>query len=167
MLEAGCWQGGSSAKFSLICKMLGYRLCIYDSFEGVEEMTPEEKAKGTDFSGTYAAAESVVRENIMRYGDVTICHLHKGWFADTLAKGTLPYSVQVAYIDCDLAKGTKEVLTGVVPTLLKNGVIFSQDFHLGTVREIILDKATWIPFGKGIPDVKQLYRNLASIRFND
>src|SRR2546423_1905055 len=23
-LEAGCWKGGSTAKFSIICKMLGY-----------------------------------------------------------------------------------------------------------------------------------------------
>src|SRR6476661_6396161 len=36
VVEAGCWQGGSAAKLSILCKMLGYRLLIYDSFSGVE-----------------------------------------------------------------------------------------------------------------------------------
>src|SRR5262245_39016430 len=36
VVEAGCWQGGSTAKFSIICRMLGYRLLVFDSFQGVE-----------------------------------------------------------------------------------------------------------------------------------
>lgn len=43
MVEAGCWQGGSSSKFSIICSMLGYKLYIYDSFSGVEKLSTEDK----------------------------------------------------------------------------------------------------------------------------
>jgi len=36
MVEAGCWQGGSSAEFSIMCKMLGYELHVFDSFQGLK-----------------------------------------------------------------------------------------------------------------------------------
>jgi hypothetical protein len=85
LIEAGCWQGGSSAKLSIICKMLGYRLCIYDSFEGVEPLSQEEKKDSYDFSGEYASPESVLRKNLTRFGEPNVCSIHKGWFADTLA----------------------------------------------------------------------------------
>jgi O-methyltransferase len=165
-LEAGCWQGGSSAKFSVICNMLGYRLCIYDSFEGVEPMTPEERVDSHhDFSREYAAAESVLRETFARFGEMGICSIHKGWFADTLATRPVPYRVRVAFIDCDLAKGTNEALRGIVPALVDDGWIFSQDFHLKPVQRLLCDPATWDRFGKGVPIITRLGRRLASIRF--
>jgi hypothetical protein len=95
MEEAGCWQGGSSVKFSIICKMLGYKLHIYGSFEGVEEMTPEEKRKNYDFSGEYAATESVLRRNLILYGEISVCSIHKGFFVETLAAAPVATAVRV------------------------------------------------------------------------
>ena len=116
-IEAGCWQGGSSARFSIICNMLNYSLCIYGSFEGVEPMSPEDKAESYDFSGEYASPGSILHKNLALYSEPNVCTIHKGWFVDTLAKGAVPYKVRLAFIDCDLAKGTREVLTGIVPAL--------------------------------------------------
>src|SRR6267142_1271191 len=121
VLEAGCWQGGSSTKFSIICSLLGYRLSIYDSFEGVEEMETEEKVGGYDFSGKYKAPETVLRKNLALYGETAVCSIRKGWFANTLAIGPVPYSVRLAYIDCDLPKSTREALAGIVPALVDDG----------------------------------------------
>ena len=165
LLEAGCWQGGSSAKFSIICRMLGYRFCVYDSFAGVEEMQSAEKANNYDFSGEYAAPESVLRDNLARYGEIDICTTHKGWFIDTLATGPVPYRVRLAYIDCDLAKGTKEALTGIVPALADDGWIFSQDFHIKPIQRLLSDPATWGRFGKGVPTIRRLGHQLVSLRF--
>lgn len=165
MVEAGCWQGGSSAKFSVVCKMLGYKLHIYDSFEGVEEMTSEEKQKSYDFSGEYAAPESVLRSNLIRYGEIGVCSIHKGWFGETLAVAPVAAPVRVAYIDCDLAKGTDEVLIGVMPSLVDDGLIFSQDFHIKAVRGLLHDPNTWKQFGRGNPSITRLCGNLASLRF--
>jgi glycosyltransferase involved in cell wall biosynthesis len=165
MLEAGCYLGGSSAKFSIICAALGYRLCIYDSFEGVEAMSAEDKAGTYDFSGHYAASEEVVRGNLSQYGELGICSLHKGWFADTLANARSPHPVRVAYIDCDLAKGTKEALAGIVPSLTSDGWIFSQDFHIDPVVELLSDKSTWLAIGRNSPTICRLGERIASIRF--
>ena len=51
VVEAGCWRGGGSTKLSILCKMLGYRLCVYDSFEGVEVLPPREQAEEWNFGG--------------------------------------------------------------------------------------------------------------------
>lgn len=166
LLEAGCFNGGSSAKFSIICSVLGYRLHTYDSFEGVEEMSPEDKIGSYDFSGQYAASEELVRNNIANYGEIKVCSFHKGWFADTLASSVLAHPVRVAYIDCDLAKGTREALEGIVPALVEDGWIFSQDFHIKPVIKLLLDPDTWVTFGKNIPTITRLGKQIVSIRFN-
>ncbi len=89
MVEAGCWNSGSSAKFSIVCAELGYGLKIYDSFEGVGATSAEELAGSYDFSGEYAASEATVRKNVAKYGEVAICTFHKGWLAITLAKNAI------------------------------------------------------------------------------
>jgi O-methyltransferase len=166
LLEAGCWQGGSSAKFSIICKMFGYKMHIYDSFEGVEILSPDKNVEGTyDFSGEYKASEVMLRNNLEKYGEKEVCTVHKGWFVDTLAKDRLPFKVGYAFIDCDLAKGTKEVLMGVVPVLISDGIIFTQDYHIKPVRQLLDDKHTWDIFGKGLPIITRKSEKLAMIKF--
>jgi O-methyltransferase len=165
MVEAGCYRGGSSAKFSLLCRTFGYRLHIYDSFQGVEELSPEIRTKEYDFSGQYAAGESKVLENLEHYGDISVCLIHKGWFCDTIARNAVPVPVRVVYIDCDNAKGTSEVLTGTVPSLVSDGCIFSQDYHIRSVRELLENESTWMRLGKSLPACKPLCGNLASFRF--
>lgn len=167
MVEAGCYQGGSSAKFSIICSMLGYRLRIYDSFEGVEQMTLEQKADSYDFSGEYAADQDTVHGNLTKYGDPGICTLIKGWFINTLASAPVPSPVRVAYIDCDLAKGTKEALQGILPSLVSDGSIFSQDYHIPPVLKLLSDADTWSSLGKQTPEITQLGEQIVRIRFDE
>lgn len=165
MVEAGCWNGGSTAKFSLLCQLRGYRLHIYDSFEGVEPLTPEELQRGYDFSGQFAAPEATLRVNLQRFGAPEVCAIHKGWYAETLARNPLSAPVRVVFIDCDSAKGTHEVLQGVLPGLSRDGIIFSQDFHIASVRELLRDQSTWQPYNHGEPEITRLCGHLAALRF--
>jgi len=168
VVEAGCWQGGSAAKLSILCKMLGYRLLIYDSFSGVETPPLEwQEHEEKSFFGEYAAAEGMVRYNIEKYGDPEVCHIVKGWFRDTLANTPVPYPVRLAYIDCDLLKGTKEVLIGVVPSLVEDGYIFSEDYHLQSVRDLLCKPGNLEKFGRGSMLVTPLGQKLASIRLKN
>lgn len=43
IIEAGCYNGGSTTKFSHICKIQGFALLVFDSFEGVEPLSSELK----------------------------------------------------------------------------------------------------------------------------
>jgi O-methyltransferase len=166
MVEAGCWNGGSTAKFSMICEILGYRLEVYDSFEGVEPLSEDAKRTSYDFSGEYAAAESVVRANVHRYGEMGVCAFHKGWFADTLGRDPVAFPIRVVYIDCDVAKGTREVLSGVVPGLVEDGRVFSQDFHIEPVRQLLFDPGTWQGLGVTMPTIEELCGHLACLDFS-
>jgi hypothetical protein len=165
MVEAGCWNGGSAAKFSLVCKLRGYRLRLYDSFEGVERMNHLATQRGYNFSGEYVASEATVRANLERFGAPDVCSVHKGWFAATLAHSPVADPVRVVFIDCDSAKGTQEVLLGVVPALTSDGVVFSQDFHIAPVRELLQDQRTWERYGRGDAHIERLCGNLAVLGF--
>jgi hypothetical protein len=166
VVEAGCWNGGSAAKLSVLCKMLGYRLMVYDSFAGVE--TPPLDQQGREdksFFGEYAATETIVWDNLLKYGELEVCQIVKGWFSDTLAKAPVPHPVRLAYIDCDLVKGTEEALTGLIPSLVVDGYIFSEDYHIKPVHDLLCNPGSFEKFGKGPMIVTALGRKLASIRF--
>lgn len=162
-VEAGCWNGGSTAKFSILCGLLGYRLHVYDSFQGVR-MTDEERAVGYDYSGEYSAAEDAVRAVVARYGEPSTCSWFPGWFEDTLAS-PVARPVRAAYIDCDTAAGTEQVLRSTVPALVDDGVVFSQDFHIPTVRELLESLAVWERLGVVPPLRRQLGSKLVSLRW--
>jgi hypothetical protein len=131
----------------------------------VEELPPEERAGGYDFSGEYAAPETVLLKNLSRYGEAAVCTVHRGWFNDTLARGAVPFAVRVAFIDCDLARGTYEVLLGVVPSLVEDAWIFSQDFHIPGVQALLCAHSTWERLGKPQPELTRLGACLASLKF--
>lgn len=160
MVEAGCWQGASSVKFSHLCRRFGLRLHIYDSFEGVEVV----REGGYNFSGEYASPESVLREHLRRRGVPEVCDIHPGWFSDTLAKEP-PAPVSIAYVDCDIAKGTRDALAGIVRGLAPHGIVYTQDFHVASVRRLLADPRTWRDLGCEPPIVRRLAGNLAVLTF--
>jgi O-methyltransferase len=160
VVEAGCWRGGSTAKFSLACRELGYGLEVYDSFEGVaaHEVVNDE----TDFAGTYAAGEELVRANVAATGAVEVCRFHKGWFSDTLRHG-VGKPIRMLYIDCDIVEGTRDALEGGLPDLVDDGLVYSQDFHIRSVREYLETPATWEDLGYRQPGLVPEAWNLVRI----
>ncbi len=103
VVEAGCWRGGSTAKFSLAADRAGRRLHVFDTFSGVPEelcLAPE-----SQFAGDYAADMESVRDVIASTGVSRDVTLHKGRFDETLSCGALVSPVAVAYIDCDIVRG--------------------------------------------------------------
>jgi O-methyltransferase len=161
VLEAGCWKGGSTCKFSIVCEFFGYKLHVYDSFEGVEPI----HEGGYDFSGEYCSSEKEVKDNLHQYGVIEVCELHKGWFSETLKPTYVNFSIRTAYIDCDLAKGTEDVLKGILPHLVNDGAIFTQDYHIPSVKRLFNDPATWQRLGATQPIVKPLHHHLAIVKF--
>jgi Macrocin-O-methyltransferase (TylF) len=155
VIEAGCWNGGSAAKFSIVCKMFGYRLHLYDSFQGVRE-----------WGFAYRAQQSAVTQNIREYGDEGVCAVHPGWFKDTLWNRPVPFPVRLAYIDCDVPAGTRQVLSAVVPSLARDGVVYTQDYHIRNVRQVLHDGATWMELGVKSPTIRYVVRNLAQLTFS-
>jgi O-methyltransferase len=161
IVEAGCWNGGSTAKFSHLALHLKLSLHVYDSFKGVEDVS---QVPGEwDYSGQYASAESTVRRNLERCGTNAPFVTHPGWFSETLGRTPVPVPIAMAYIDCDIAKGTYEALTGIVKSLAPGGIIFSQDFHIAPVSALLTNQETWARLGVAAPRITRLGRRLAKL----
>jgi O-methyltransferase len=166
VIEAGCWKGGSSAKLSLLCEMLGYQLMIYDSFQGVEPLSRRELEGEYDYSGEYAASKDEVINNIQTFGVMQACQIVEGWFSDTLASHPVKSPVRLVFIDCDLAKGTYEVLFGVSTSLVDDAVIITQDYHIQSVRKLIHSPTTWQHLQKPFPKIQKECGNLALLSWD-
>jgi len=145
-VEAGCFKGGGTAKFSLAAKIAGRRLLMFDSFEGIPEHSePHEKnifGNSAFFrKGSYKGELEEVKGNVTRYGSVESCTFVKGWFEDTLPAIQGPFAG--IYLDVDLAASTRTCLRYLYPHLQEGGVLFSQDGHLPLVIDVFADERFW------------------------
>ena len=71
LVEAGCFKGSSTAKFSLAARAAGRKLVVFDSFEGIP---PHDEAHSTNIfgkpvsfpSGSYCGQLDEVESNVAR-----------------------------------------------------------------------------------------------------
>ena len=146
IVEAGCFRGISSAKFSVAAALAGKEFVICDSFEGLPANDePHDKGVfGRPISfdeGDYAASLDEVQSNIRRFGEIEVCSFVKGWFDNTLPQFNKPISA--VYLDVDLVSSTKTCLKYFWPLLEPGGVIYSQDAHIPLVLELFDDRSFW------------------------
>jgi len=145
-VEAGCYKGSSTAKFSLAADIAGRTLVVFDSFDGIPyNSEPHSKdifGNHVGFGGgNYRASLEEVQCNVASYGSIKACLFVKGWFQDTLPN----FKEQVAaiYLDVDLASSTRMCLKYLYPLLRPGGVCLSQDGHLPLVIEVFKDEKLW------------------------
>ena len=53
IIECGTWKGGCAANLSLVCNMVGRKLLIFDSFEGLPEGDTEDRESKHYNKGDY------------------------------------------------------------------------------------------------------------------
>ena len=145
-VEAGCYKGGSTAKLSLMAKLLGRRLIVFDSFEGLPDNSEQHGnsifGEPTTFvKGAYCGTMERVATNVRKYGHSESVEMVKGWFDDTMP--SFKEKVAVAYVDVDLVSSTKTCLKFLYPLLVEGGTIFSQDAHLPLIIELLSDQNFW------------------------
>ena len=145
VVEAGCGKGGSTAKLSLVVRLAGGHLHVFDSFRGIPPNDEEHVTLwGTPVrfrAGAFRARRRGVERVLARYGATGVVTLHKGWFEDTLAQFDLP--VDVALLDVDLRSATRTCLRRLLPRLRPGGIVFSQDGHLRAIVELLADPQFW------------------------
>ncbi len=147
VVEAGCFKGGSTAKFSLAARAAGRKLVVFDSFEGIP---PNDEDHGHNLfgqhtphfnAGSYAGGLDEVKGNVARWGAPEVCEYVPGWFENSMPGFNQP--VAAAYVDVDLASSTRTCLKHLYPLLVPGGAIFSHDGHLPLVQEVLTDDAFW------------------------
>ncbi len=146
LIEAGAFHGGSTAKLSLVAKLCGRELNVFDSFEGMPENVEEhgKSIYGREHhfpKGSHAVGLEEVRNNVVRYGDISYVRFHKGFFDVTMPKFKSP--VAVACINVDLVQSTKDCLRFIYPLIVSGGFIFSQDGHFPWIIKLLRDERFW------------------------
>lgn len=146
VVEAGCYKGGSTSKFSLAADIAGKTLVVFDSFQGIpDNVEPHERnifgGPASFKEGDYCGALDEVKTNVSNHGKVDRCRFVPGWFDDTLPDFREP--VSAVYLDVDLASSTRTCLKHLYPLLEPGGVLFSQDGHLPLVLEVFDDDRFW------------------------
>lgn len=146
IIEAGCYKGSSTAKFSLAAKLAGRELVVFDSFQGLPDSPEGHSTTIYGFpvhfrQGDFHGGLEEVKNNVRKYGDITCCRFVKGWFEETLPHFTEP--VAAVYLDVDLVSSTQTCLKHLYPLLIPGGALYSQDGHLPLVVETIEDPHFW------------------------
>jgi O-methyltransferase len=119
--------------------MAGRKLLVFDSFEGLPQVLPEERVHFD--AGAYAGTLDEVRANVQQYGDIAACEFIKGWFHETLPHARTP--VVAAFVDVDARDSVKTCLEHLYPLLTPGGSIFSHDGHLPLCVSLMASPAFW------------------------
>ncbi len=152
IVELGCYKGGSSAKLSLISKLTGRKLYIFDSFEGLPSPKREDRKhkfipliidKNTvEYKkGDYAASIEDVKKNIGRYGNLEFCSFIKGYFHETLPKFNLKPSC--IFMDVDYIESALFALKNLWPKLETDGIFFTHESCVSDFIKAITDQYWW------------------------
>ena len=140
IVECGTWHGGSAANLSLVCKIAGRKLLIYDSFEGLPE-GKEVDRQGHYETGDYCGPLEEVKKNIERYGAIEVCEFVKGWFDQTLPELKTP--VLLAFLDVDLELSLETCVRYIWPNLTEQGYIFIDEYVEMDYCAIFWSEAYW------------------------
>ncbi|WP_166675391.1 TylF/MycF/NovP-related O-methyltransferase [Novosphingobium sp. PhB55] len=118
--EFGCFKGYSTAMLSQACALLGLRMHVFDSFEGL----PPSLDSGYE-AGQYAGSLDEVQDHVARFGALDAVTFHKGFFADSLRHFTPP-PLLCLWMDVDLESSAEDLLSAI-DRLDPRGTLFSHE----------------------------------------
>ena len=149
VIECGCYKGGSSTNLSLICDIVGRKLVLCDSFEGLPNPDEDDRVHYNIFQkrvrlydkGHFAGGLGEVKRNINKLGKIDVCEFVKGYYSDTLNK--LDGSYVLAFVDVDLYKSLRECLVSLWPRLVNGAYFFSHEAQDIAYTSLFFDKKWW------------------------
>lgn len=110
VVDVGCNAGDSTIIMQRVVTTLApeKQVHAFDSFEGLPELTDNDKKDGVYGKGYMAAGLDLFTRKFEKLG-LKMPHTHKGWFEETIPK-FLPEKISFALFDGDLYESTKHVL---------------------------------------------------------
>lgn len=150
IVECGAFKGGSSAQLSLIAERTNRKLYVCDSFCGLPQPVSAEEATSPIFNsrcsftfkqGEYWGSLDEVKANIAECGNIAVCELVPGFFAETLP--SLHVKPAVIVIDVDYVSSARDCLRYLWPRLRQNGLFFTHEANLEEYITGIMDIHWW------------------------
>lgn len=151
--ECGCYSGGSTAKLSLVAKLTGRRVVVFDSFEGLPEvdqynLDDHHARRGAGWTtswtkGRYAARRDLVEANVRQFGAISACSFIEGWFENTLTPSNLAFELGLAFVDVDIPSSARQCFDALWPRLPKKGVFVTHDTAYLKVLKEFMTSNVW------------------------
>jgi O-methyltransferase len=123
LVELGIGRGATARLMTALTTKLVY---VYDSFEGLPDVPPEDQIDPTWKRGTFACSVDEVIAGFRRHG-LRLPVVCKGWFAD-IPDDSLPNAISFAHIDGDLYQSTLDALGKVYDRLTRGAVVILDDY---------------------------------------
>lgn len=145
VVECGAGPGASTAKLSLVTRLAGGHLHVFDTFRGIPDNDEQHALlDGTPvrfLAGAFRGRLGAVKRRVETFGAPEVCTFHKGLFEDTL--GALEGPVDVGLLDVDLVSSTRTCVRVLYPRLRPGGALLSQDGQLAATHTLLSDEAFW------------------------
>ena len=149
LVECGCYKGGSSTNLSILAKLTGRKLIIFDSFEGLPEPTEADKAHfvvdqnqaHTYAKGAWAGRLDEVKGNIERCGELDACEFKKGFFDQSMPG--FDEKIVFVFLDVDLVSSLETCLEHLWPLMQNDCYLFTHEAHHLEIAELFFDKSWW------------------------
>jgi O-methyltransferase len=127
IVELGCYVGESSKYLmkTLVESDSSKRLYVYDSFEGLPDLTKWEENTGWK-SGTLKTTEEILISNFKQNG-LPIPIIHKDWF-NNIPEYKIPEKISFAFLDGDFYNSIYDSLTKVFDKVAEGGYILFHDY---------------------------------------
>jgi O-methyltransferase len=128
IVEFGCYVGESSKYFRM---MLDYyrsnkELYVYDSFEGLPELSKYEEGTGWR-SGTLVTTKEILISNFQNNG-LREPIIYKGWFKD-VPEINIPNKIAFAFLDGDFYDSIYDSLNKIFNKVSIGGIICFHDYE--------------------------------------
>jgi O-methyltransferase len=128
VVEFGCFVGESSKYLRMLLdhKLCGKNLYVYDSFEGLPELSDYEKNTGWR-SGTLKTSEDILINNFINNG-LKIPIITKGWFGK-IPEEKIPNKICFAFLDGDFYDSIYNSLSQIFKKLSSGSVVIFHDYE--------------------------------------
>lgn len=141
IVECGCWVGGTSVNLSLLARLVGRQLVVYDSFEGLPAPSPGDRHAKPESEGFFRGDIDTVRGHIDKYGAPEVVELRKGWFSDTLLNHSEP--IAFMFLDVDYQASLHDCVVNLWPHLAEKGYVFLDEFVLLDYCGLFWSESFW------------------------
>lgn len=149
VVECGTYKGVSAANLSLVCSLVGRRLEIFDSFEGLPAPTAKDKSHTllsskeihTYDKGAWCGRLEEVEQNIARYGRLEVCRFHRGFFDQTLP--AFKEKCAQAFVDVDYVSSLETCLKYLWPLLADGAYLYTHEAGHMEIASLFFSESWW------------------------
>jgi len=126
--EFGCYKGLSTCMLSLACRETGFRLAVFDSFQGL----PGASLNGHCQPGEFQGSLQEVRDRVAEFGTSDGVTYHPGFFSESLRQP--PVFPSVIWADVDLRSSMEDVMGPLFTRLPRVSCVFSHELSEASLR---------------------------------